>query len=253
MKETSLDHLFEQLGLTPKEIQTFMKLLELGAQPVSVVAKYVGLPRSSMYFTLDKLKEIGLVEEFERSGVKYMRCVSLEDVGGVFERRQRQLQAALEEFQERLPQFAAIANTLSVAPTVRFIEGVEAVRRMYLQEQTQVNKDWRALYNPDVLRQIVPEMFEQKNYHGDKGQIREVLVDSPVARTWRDTCKIDPTMFVKLLPEAVTFETDISVSEDRIYMMSVKEDQAAGIAIVHPQMAHQMRMLFDMLWASLPD
>ena len=52
-----MQEIFTRLGLSAKETQTFLKLLELGAQPVSVVAKHVGIPRSTMYFIVDQLKK----------------------------------------------------------------------------------------------------------------------------------------------------------------------------------------------------
>ena len=73
-----MQQLFACLGLSSKETQTFLKLLELGAQPVSVIAKHVGVPRSTMYFILERLRVIGLVEEFERSGIRYAKSVPVE-------------------------------------------------------------------------------------------------------------------------------------------------------------------------------
>lgn len=247
-----LQPLLDQLGLQQKEAETFLKLLQLGAKPVSVVAKFVGLPRSSMYFTLDRLKELQLIEEFERSGIKYVRCIPVRDIALLLQAKERKLKSAMQLLQEQMSQLELMENKLSVTPTVRFVEGKEAVLRMYLAEQSQWNKEWCTIYNPATVKHIAPTMLNPKTYVGDKGSSKEIIVDCPEAQEWMKNFTGDARAAFKVLPKSTHFDSDISISEDTIYMVSFGENQAAGIVIVHRQLADQMRSMFQALWNLLP-
>ncbi|HVW67207.1 MAG TPA: helix-turn-helix domain-containing protein [Candidatus Peribacteraceae bacterium] len=254
MASRELNILFEQLGLNDKEAQTFLKLLQLGAKPVSVVAKHVGLPRSSTYFTLDKLKEVQLIEEFERSGVKYVRCIPVAQIADVLKKKEMKVHQAMHALEDQMKELQSMENKLSVTPTIRFMEGKDSVLRMYLAEQNQLNKEWYTMYNPATVKDIVPDMLHPKTYVGDKGSSHELLVDCPEAREMINAFRGDKRMMIKLLPKHVSFESDISVTEDYIYMVSLKGDQeAAGVSIVHPQLAAQMKAMMELLWDMLPE
>src|SRR3989339_51008 len=95
--------LFKTLGATEKEMQTYLKMLELGAQPVSVMAKYVGMPRSSMYAVLERLKSLHLIEEFDQHGLKYIRCIPVKMIKDLLQSKRRMLQQAMNVLEEKLP------------------------------------------------------------------------------------------------------------------------------------------------------
>lgn len=248
-----MDELFRQLGLGDKETQTFLKLVELGAQPVSIVAKHVGLPRSSMYFTLDKLKEVGVIEEFERSGIKYVRAIAVEILPEVLRQKEEKLRQALKNFEEHLPRLRAMESRLSITPAVRFIEGRDAVKRMYLNEQTQWTKEWYSVYNTATVNDIVPQLYEPNVYSGKDGSATELVVDNPEGRKMAESFRGDPRMRIKFLPKGVTFDSDIAVAEDSIYLSAMRDGDASAVVIVHPQLAEEMRSIFRLLWESLPE
>ena len=140
-----MDALFSRLGLTAKEAQTFLKLLPLGAQPVSVVAKHAGVPRSSMYFVIDRLKSRGLVEEFERAAVKYVKCIPVKDTADLLRTEERTIAQTIEVLEAKLPALQALENTLSVTPKVKFSEGCEAVMKVY--ESLSREKEFCTFFN----------------------------------------------------------------------------------------------------------
>jgi len=248
-----MDEIFLQLGLNEKESQTFMKLVELGAQPVSVVAKHVGLPRSSMYFTLEKLKEVGVIEEFERSGIKYVRAIPVDLLENVLQQRADRIRQAMTTLQGEIPKLRAMENKLSISPSVRYIEGTEAVKRMYLQEQTQWNKDWISVYNPETVHALAPLMSDPKAYLGKSGTAMELVVDNAEGRALAEAFRGNSRMKLKFLPKDITFDSDIAVTQDNIYLSAIREGEAAAVVILHPQLAAELRSVFGLLWKLLPE
>ncbi|MFA6529197.1 MAG: helix-turn-helix domain-containing protein, partial [Candidatus Gracilibacteria bacterium] len=126
-----MKELFESLGAGEKEMQAFLKMLELGAQPISIIAKFVGVPRSSMYVILDRLKALHLVEEFEQKNIKYVRCIPVENLKNILESKEKQLEQTLVMLGKKLPELENLENRLSITPKVKFHEGKEGVMQVY--------------------------------------------------------------------------------------------------------------------------
>src|SRR3990167_8450637 len=99
-----MKQLFQNLGADEKEMRIFLKLLELGAQPVSIIAKHMNMARSSMYTMLDRLKALQLIEEFERGGIKYVKCIPLKNLKAVLEDRAKDIEKTIDSLQKELPE-----------------------------------------------------------------------------------------------------------------------------------------------------
>jgi len=154
-----MHQLFKHFGLNTKEIQTFLRLLELGAQPASIIAKHVGVPRSSMYLILEELKKVHLIEEFERAKIKYFKCIPVANIPDVLKAQEKEIQHTAEMFTEKLPELEALENKLSITPKVKFFEGEKAVMHMYEQVLRDKEKEFCAMFNADLAKKLVPDYY----------------------------------------------------------------------------------------------
>ncbi len=239
--------LLRRFGLTRKESDVFLTLLSLGAQPVSVVAKHAGIPRSSMYFVLDRLREAQLIEEFERAGVKFVKCVPVQSLKDILMTRERQIRQTLDLLEEELPKLTAMESSMSITPKVKFSEGREAVMRMY--ESLLGEKDYCTFFNPAVVSKMLPEYYEQipTALREAGGKARELLVRCPEATAYRDRYA-SPRHQIRLLPEGMTFSSDCILCGDRICMVAYGERQVSAVEIFAPPLAETQRALFEQLW-----
>ena len=126
-----MQNIEEIFGLSNKEKDTYLKLLELGAQPISTIAKQMDTPRSSMYLIIDRLTGTGLIEEFQRNGIKYIKCIPVKDIASLIKQKQRKLESDLQVIKAKLPELLEIENKLSITAKVKFYEGAKAVEQMY--------------------------------------------------------------------------------------------------------------------------
>ncbi len=245
-----MDELFSKLGLNEKETETFMKLLPLGAQPISVIAKHVGIPRSSMYFIVEKLKGHRLIEEFERTGIKYVKCIPVKDIADVLKADERNIRETLLLLKEKLPTLETLENTLSVTPKVKFLEGKEAVMKMY--ESLAHDEQFYSFFNPAVVKSMVPAYLniipEILSTH--KGEAKEIIVDCKEARAYKNGFHSKRHQ-IKILPEAVKFLSDCIICKDRICMITYGENQVAAIEIFSTTLASTQRVVFERVWQSL--
>ena len=66
-----LKQILDKHGLTEKEINIYLCLLELGDQPASIIARKLNLPRSGCYLHLAKLCRQGLIRQIIKNKLTY--------------------------------------------------------------------------------------------------------------------------------------------------------------------------------------
>lgn len=242
-----MKNLFKSLGTTQKEMETFLKLLELGAQPVSVIAKHMGSPRSTMYLVLEKLKEIDLVEDFERSGIKYFKCIPVREIGDIINAKKRNLDQTEKILEDKLEELNALENKLSITPKVRFLEGKEGVSKMY--EQVLKEPEFYAFFNPEYVKKLMP------GYHFkipetliiNKRKAKELLVKCPEATEYQK--KYNSKLHqIKILPKSAGFISDIIICSDKMYMIAYGEDKVSATEITSPSLVQTQKALFELIW-----
>ena len=180
-----MKNLFIQLGLSEKEMLIFLKMLELGAQPASVIAKHLTIPRSSIYIYLEELKRNGLVEEFDRDFIKYFKAISAEAIADILKAKQKQLEYAMDLYSENLPELKKLENKLSITPKVKFFEGKNAVSKVY--EEILKENIFLAFFNPQLVKKIMPEYHFKipETLKKNNGTAKELLVDCPDAYEYK--------------------------------------------------------------------
>lgn len=242
--------LIKTIGTSDKEAETFLKLLELGAQPVSVLAKQMSLPRSSMYVILEKLKKLNLIEEFERAGIRYVKCIPAASIADVLKAKEKKIQQSLEILQEKLPQLEELENRLSITPKIKFHEGKSAVTKMY--EEILKEKEFYAFFNPQSVLEIMPEYYYKipEGIKAGKGKAKEIVVDCPEGRKYKKDYS-SKNHQIKILPSGAIFNSDTIICEDKIYMTGYGENQVSGTEIFNSSLAHSQRVIFEQLWRKL--
>jgi sugar-specific transcriptional regulator TrmB len=244
---TTMKILFKHLGLNEKEMNTFLTMLEYGAQPVSVIAKHVGLPRSSMYLILEKLKKLGFVEEFERADIKYVKCIPVKNIADVLRTKERRVHQTLEELEEKLPELETLENKLSITPKVKFFEGKKAVMKMY--ENVLKEKRFYAFFHPHFVKKIMPEYHFKipEMLRKNKGKAMELLVSCPEAVEYQKRFH-SFSHKIKVLPKAVVFASDTIICSNKIYLISYGEKEVSATEIINASLAKTQRVLFEQLW-----
>ena len=247
---TPIKTLLKKLGTNEKEAQTFIKLLELGAQPISVIAKQMSTPRSSMYLIIDRLKDLNLIEEFERAGIKYVKCIPVSNIADILKSKEKNIQQTLEILEEKLPEFESLENRLSITPTIKFHEGKEAVAQMY--EEILKEKEFYAAFNPKLVLEILPE-YHYKIPEGLKqtgGKAKELVTDCKEGREYKEKYT-SKNHKIKVLPKGTNFDSDTVICKNKIYMTGYGKGQVSGTEIHNTALAQSQRALFELIWEGI--
>lgn len=246
-----MKELFQTLGLNEKETHAFLKMLELGAQAISVIAKHVGVPRSSMYVILDKLKRRNLIEEFERNGITYVKCIPVKNIPDLLKAKISKIEHVLKISHERLSFLEGIENKLGITPSVKFFEDKEEIMRMY--EVVLKEKEFYAFFNPKLVKKVMPQYYYKigETIKANRGSLKEILVSCPEAYKYKE--KFNSRYHqIKILPKEISFSSDTIICRDKIYMIAYGESNVLATEIINPSLATTQWILFEQLWKSLP-
>jgi len=245
-----MKELFKNLGVNQKEMETFLKLLELGAQPVSVIARHMSVPRSSMYLILENLKKVGIVEEFDRAGMRYFKCIPVSAIADVLAAKESKIRQTMNILDKNLPQLKALENTFSITPKVKFFEGKEAVMKMY--EGILKEKGFDAYFNPQVENPVMEIYFKkvEKVIKASRLNVRELVIDCPKGRRYAKDCN-SKNHKIKLLPKDAMFNSDNFICDDRICMVSYDEKEVSAVVIFSEQLVKTQKAIFEQLWGRL--
>jgi len=241
-----MKNFLKNFGLEKKEIQYFEKILELGPQSVSVFAKNFGVPRSTAYFLLENLKNRGLVENFDRNGIKYFRPVSAENLQKNLQKKEEKILAAKNFLQKNLEKFKIFENKIQ-KPKIRFFENRENVKKIY--DEILREKKFCAFANLKLIKKFLPKYFSalplelQKN----RGTAREILVDCDEAREYQKKFS-SPNHEIKILPQKIAFPSDTIITNEKIFMISYDKFEISAIEIWNKILAATQKIIFDEIW-----
>ena len=127
----SLNSSLGALGFDEAEIAVYIASLALGSRPASVIAKRAGLKRTHTYNTLARLAEKGIVQEFEKSGVRYFTSRPPQALLSLFERRASEIERDKTNFMSVLPMLEQLQNSIGAKPKVSFCHGFTGVSEIY--------------------------------------------------------------------------------------------------------------------------
>ncbi len=245
-----MKNVFENLGLNEKEMRIFLKMLELGAQPISIIAKYTNTRRTSMYAILERLKSTGLVEEFERNNIRYVKCREIRNVKDILTNKEHDIKKALETFEKELPGLQALEDRLSITPKIRFFEGERGIAKIY--ENALKEKSFYTFFNPEDAKRIVPTYYAKipKLIKRSKAKSREIVTNCAEAKKYQKENHSEIHR-IKILPASKLFNADVIISKNKIYMISYKEDQISGVEISSEPLTQALRVIFEQAWNNL--
>lgn len=237
-----------ELGLAPKEGDTYLAMLELGPASVQDIAKKAGINRTTTYVMLEGLKKHGLVSTFERGKKTMFAAENPQALVEILTRQSNEIAAKKNKLEESLPRLLAIFNTVDDKPKVRFLEGEEPLREV-MQKISRVETE-------------VWEMFAVDEFLIDalkKFQTNESRANIPRRIKTRALVTVKPGFQVPYFDRKNTeiraldwnvhqFTGDIAIHDDQAYIF-VYKGKFSAIAIQSKEIVEILRALYEMAWS----
>jgi sugar-specific transcriptional regulator TrmB len=240
----------KKLGLTEKQAQVYMAILELGESTMTKIAKKANLKRPTVYLIIDELNILGLSSEIVKGKKKFYSAIHPKRLVEIAKFRATQAEKIL-------PELVAIQKN-DEKPKVRMLEGVAGIKIAYQEAYSYLNTKEEGLWlgNITFLIEHFPELIDEYNNLIKKirdPHIRELIYGGEKSKQWVDDMqsKISKNHYVKYFGEGKDFGmTDQFIIGDKIINFSLGKEIFVLIT-ESKEIAQSQRALFDIIWKTL--
>jgi sugar-specific transcriptional regulator TrmB len=167
------------LGLSTKAARVYMANLALGETTVLELSKASGVARTSIYYTLDELKEKGMIIETQRGKKTYYMYVEPESV--LKEARQR-----IVSLDEILPELEEMKWAENRKPRIEFYFGPAGFKEVWMKVLKTEEDTFSIITAADHFSSYVKEKYILEDIIAEKKQrkkkSRQIIADSKDAR-----------------------------------------------------------------------
>ena len=158
------------LGLSDQESHIYLTLLKLGGSQASVIAKSVGLKRTTVYPILKKLTDSGFVTVYFRKNRRYYYAQKPQRVAALFGKK-------LDAFYAMIPLLESLEKKSVQATGLRFIETLDELKQFYIGILDEYrNRSYRIVGSAHGWEDLDTTWFRQFRYERGRNNISTRLL-----------------------------------------------------------------------------
>lgn len=233
-------------GLSENEAKVYLAALELGETSVYRLAKKSGVKRTTTYLAVESLKEKGLINAFQKNDVTICYAENPKKLTDVLEEKKK----ALDKI---MPELLAFTNLIDKKPKIRFFEGNESYKEVFMDILRYPNMGTLITFNEKFwnhddffVSYFVNERKKKKIW------AKALFQDNPAFREFKNKeqelffqCKLVPGDKFKVGIEMIIY------GNNKVGMVSYEEEMAI---IIESQKIHDtQKSFFETIWGLLPE
>lgn len=247
MLDTLRSHL-GSAGLSEKEANIYLALLQTGSATPQVLAERAKVNRSTAYLALASLQKRGLVSSVEARGKQCFVAEPPDRLTRLVDDAVRRVEDGRNKILEALPSLMALFQVADPAPRVRFFEGAEALQaaREEIWATRAPISEIFAL-DEDMLRVAAIKQEERvKLTRHIRGARALVAIKPGLSFPPRDPDSFE----IRLLDfQRCPFRGSLFVAGHKMCIITTHAD-GMGIMVNHPEITAVFQALFESAWAT---
>ncbi len=239
------------LGFEKKEAVLFLKSLEI-KHPASIgfLAKIAGIKRTTAYNIAYNLKGKGFLNSSIIDGIIHFQAVSIEEIKGIFNQQEKDLQLKRTILQKNSHLFEAINVNNEYFNQIEIFTGRNGIEKMY--------KSFCYSKPHDVFSSAFPyeSVFPSKTLYGafsldnlKRCHTRLLLTCTRGLKRCAEIHKMAPKTKVKSIKHKEII-TNNMIFDDCIAIANFDIENIYGIKISNKLLLGSYKMLFEQLWQS---
>lgn len=232
--------ILKQLGFTDQEVDIYLSLLQLGGSQASVVAKDIGIKRTTVYHSLRQMASKGYVTVYFRKNKRFFYPQKPNRLAVLYSKK-------LDNLYAILPQLQSLERKDVQAPGLRFIETLDELKEFYTSILDEYRgKEYSIIGSAQGWEGNDPEWFYQFRVQRGRHNIRTKLLLTDESKLINPNDE-ELLREVKYLPEKYAFRSTIDIFEDKILVVS-QELSSLAVLIEIPAMRDVFGAVFDVMW-----
>lgn len=246
---------FRQLGLSQKEAESYLHLLQLGTQPASAIARKMGIPRSTAHFLLSHIVARHFATQTKKANTIYFTAELPQNILHVLENEKEHMihkkEQEMDLIKKLLPQLTGMISKYTDIPKITFYEGVEAIVSMFAKNAAYKEVDSYSFSASNVLMDHYPREVKAylQAHEKSRANNQEYVLDSYCYK--KRNKKSSRNVHFKYFPDKkFILRTHIQIDGDHMGIVNI-ENVPIGISIQHKAIAMDLIALHQQLWKLL--
>lgn len=249
MNKSDLSRSLEAFGLNQKEVAAYLFMLQKGVLTPLELSRLTHINRTTLYRLLEKLKEIGLVEEITEDKSTSFRAVGPERFQMVIARKEAELSKLKQLLPEIVNKLKATEDSSLPSTKVVYYRGKSGLQQLLwntLQPKTEVvgygYKSWNEGVGKNFAEKLRQECVDRKI------QSKEIL--NIFADDFTDNKRyLTESYQQRILPKsALEINHDTYIYNDVFAFYHFYKDELFGVEIHNSEIVKTQRQIFYLLW-----
>lgn len=236
----SIAQTLSAIGLDAKQQKVYLTLLKLGDAPAAMIAKRVGLPRTTTYHNLESLVKDGLASTYKSGGVTRFAAESVHKIKSV-------LEGKIALVDKYLPELEKISSAERIID-LRLFEGDNGMLQIVEEELASREKIVRSIGSAKDLRKGMSGRITFTSRRVEKKIFSRCLrpQNDEFSPGWLEDQEKE-LRSVRLLPENIRAEGMTFIYDNKVAVIA-PEEEGLGFIVTSKTFSNTMKHIFDTLW-----
>jgi sugar-specific transcriptional regulator TrmB len=234
-----------RIGLSKAESKLYLAMIKLGSSTTGSIIKETGLRKSTVYESLNRLLEKGLVSYVIKNNIKFFEAADPDRLVDFIEEQKHELDETEDDIKKILPELKSMQISLkphAEAHVLLGIEGFKTMRRDLLKHAKGEHLMLGAISRePVVMPHFWTYFNKERIKHGIK--VRVLHQQNTKEKPMRGDM-----IELRFLPKGVVIPAVINIYGDRVVSLFWKENYPICFMIISKDIADAYRKYFELLW-----
>ena len=244
----TLEATFKELGLTPNDTRVYLSLLELGEATGYGVSQKTGMPKPTVYFTLEELRKKGLAHKIPK-GSKHVYAPK--DPSQLLAEAHRRI----IDIETVLPYLMSLKGSDKTSNVV-FYEGAQGILDIHTHLEHHVHKQEVLTFYTYHEERVPTEVLNHVKQHHqtlreNKTRLKIIAPYHDIIRSFFEKTYKNYGWDMRYLPmEYYNAKISVQTCGNRTWIISRHKEQ--GFMIENEDIARFVENMFTMLWNFSP-
>lgn len=248
-----LENLLNAFDLKEDDTKAYLALLEYGSTPAGKLAKYMGIPRTTLYGNLERLYEQGLVARSVQRGVNLYTAEPLDKIDLLYQKRIEILKKKQQAAKALIPKLEQQIGLHQFKPKIRQYEGRDELQAILEDMLLLKDIETLAFWPIEKMMDVMQDDFT--HYHNKERIKRNISIRVVWPHMQGTAMKQWPYLSAgkeflreaRLAPPDIDFNMGYWLYGTKVAFVSSRAE-TFGFIVDSQEYADLMRMQFEMAW-----
>jgi sugar-specific transcriptional regulator TrmB len=240
-----IENKLERIGLSKAEARLYTALIRLGSSTTGSIIKETGLRKSTVYESLSRLLEKGLVSYVIKNNVKFFEAADPDRLVDFIEEQKRELDENRDEIKKIVPDLKSMQSSPkphAEAHVLLGVEGFKTMRRDVLKHAKNEHLMLGAISREPV---VMPHFWTYFNKERIRRGIKLRILHQ---QNTKEKPMRGEMIDLRFLPKEIIIPAVINVYGDRVVSLLWKENYPICFMLINKDIADAYRKYFEILW-----